>query len=269
VSAPPSSVLTPFLDPVVLLYHRVCADEAWRSSQFLVTATVFREQMRCLAENGYYTPRLSEVLAWVREPTCASRRPILLTFDDGYADTFENALPILQEFGFTATVFPVLATAGSFSWWESDPALRAPLLTRIQMRSMEDAGIEFGSHTLTHPRLTLTRDDELSEELARSREVLASIVSRPLPVLAYPYGDVDERVKRATRDAGYAAAFSVGSGPLDLRADPFEIRRLSVSNATNDLEFCGARKLFGWSKWKVTSAVASVTRRRGGTRATG
>jgi peptidoglycan/xylan/chitin deacetylase (PgdA/CDA1 family) len=257
-----ASALAALVDPVVLMYHRVCADDAWRPSDFLVTASVFREQMRYLAENDYYTPRLSDVLGWGRHPPHTPRRPVVLTFDDGYADTFDNALPILEEFGFTAAVFPVLGSAGSFSWWESDPALRAALLRPADMRAMEAAGLEFGSHTVTHPRLTLTSDSELTDELTRSREVLASIVSRPLPVLAYPYGDLNERVKRAVRDAGYSAALAVSSGPLELHADPFEIRRQCISNSSSEpymkLKLCGALKLYAWSKWKVRAGLASL-----------
>jgi peptidoglycan/xylan/chitin deacetylase (PgdA/CDA1 family) len=248
----------------VLLYHRVCRDGEWRPSEFIVTASVFREQMRYLSERGYYTPRLSTVLGWKGRPPRTPRRPVVITFDDGYVDNLENALPVLEERGFTAAVFPVLDLRRRVNWWDTTRALRAPLLSPADMRALEAAGLELGSHTVTHPRLTRASDAQLADELTRSREVLASIVARPLPVLAYPYGDVDERVKRAVRRAGYLAGLAVSSGPLELQSDPLEIRRECVANSATDaymaLRLSGAQRLYAWSKWKVRSGLHSVKR---------
>jgi peptidoglycan/xylan/chitin deacetylase (PgdA/CDA1 family) len=225
---------------------------------------VFREQMRYLATRGYYTAPLSTVLGWKGHAPQTARRPVVITFDDGYSDNVENALPVLREFGFTAAVFPVLDLGRRVNWWDATRAMRAPLLSPVEMRTLEAAGIELGSHTVTHPRLTGASDVQLAEELARSREVLASIVARPLPVLAYPYGEVNARVKRAARQAGYSAGLAVNSGPLELRADPFEIRRQCVANCSTDaymaLKLSGAQRLYSWSKWKVRAGLDSVKR---------
>jgi peptidoglycan/xylan/chitin deacetylase (PgdA/CDA1 family) len=246
-------------DPPILLYHRICRDGEWQSSDFTVRAGVFREQMRYLARGNYYTPRLSEVLSWNGRAPQTSKTPVVLTFDDGYADNFENAFPILQELGFTAAVFPVLDLGRRVTWWGGKATLRAPLLTPGIMRSMEAAGIEFGSHSLNHPSLTLLNDSDLTEELTRSREVLGSIFERPLPVLAYPYGAVDQRVKRAVQRAGYSAALAVNSGPLGIQADLFEIRRILITNCSNEaymkFKLSGAAKLYRWMKWKVRTRL--------------
>jgi len=252
------------VSPVVLMYHRVCRDEAWRPSAFVVTLTAFRRQMSWLARHGYYTPRVSDVLSDGGRAPCVVGRPVVLTFDDGYADVLENAVPVLRAFGFTAAVFPVLDLERRFNHWDDAPELKGPLLALDQLRDLEKAGLELGSHTVTHARLTRAGDDALAWELARSREVLAAIAARPLPVLAYPYGDVDGRVKEAARAAGYEAALAVNSGPLDWRADAFEIRRQRVGNVSSDaylrLILSGAEKLYAWSKWKVRRGIASMTR---------
>ena len=246
--------------PLVLMYHRVCDDREARPSEFVVTASAFRRHMRYLAEHGYWTPRLSDVL---RAGGRAPRRrgtPVLLTFDDGYADNFANALPALAEHGFTAAFFPVLDLRRRFNHWDDAPELRAPLMSVDELRALEDAGMELGSHTLGHPWLTRASAARLADELERSREVLASVAQRPLAVLAYPYGDVDARVKRAVQATGYEAALAVNSGPLDIRADPFEIRRQRVGNGSLRLILSGAERLYAWSKWKVGSRLAAMGR---------
>jgi peptidoglycan/xylan/chitin deacetylase (PgdA/CDA1 family) len=257
------NALFPTVAPVMLVYHRVCADADDPRSEFVVPRSVFREQMRALSCGPYLTPRLSEVLSGAPNPRSPEHTPVVVTFDDGFADTLEHALPVLKEFGIPAAVFPVLDLNRRYSAWDSAPEMRAPLLEPEDMRAMEDAGVEFGSHTVAHTRLTRALPGALEDELVRSREILAAIVARPLPVLAYPYGDVDERVKDAARRAGYAAGLAVASGPLDLSSDPFEIRRQCVAPSSSDaylrLLFSGALKLYAWSKWKVRTGVESVS----------
>jgi len=252
----------PLANPIVLMYHRVCADREAPASEFVVRASTFRAQLAWLVENGFWTPRLSEVLAsWGRAPRRPGR-PVLLTFDDGYADNLAHAVPALRELGLAAAMFPVLDLGLRANAWDEAPALRgAPLLGPRELRAVEEAGVELGSHGLRHRRLTGCGDAELRAELVRSREVLAGIAARPLAVLAYPYGDVDARVKRAAREAGYEAALAVNSGPMELREDRWEIRRQRVIDRAGDayltVLLSGTEKLYQWSKWRVRTALAS------------
>ncbi len=252
------------VSPVVLMYHRISRGDASPPSEFVVTAATFRRQLSWLARHGYYTPRFSDVLRDGGRAPCVVGRPVVITFDDGYADVLENAVPALRAFGFTAAVFPVLDLERRFNHWDEAPELSGPLLAADDLAGLERAGFELGSHTMTHASLTRIPHADLAWELGRSREVLAELAARPLPALAYPYGDVDGRVKRAAREAGYEAALAVNSGPLDWRADAFEIRRQRVGNAASDaymrLILSGAEKLYAWSKWKVRRGLASVTR---------
>jgi peptidoglycan/xylan/chitin deacetylase (PgdA/CDA1 family) len=255
------------------MYHRVCADAEWRPSEFVVTASTFRAQMTYLVEHGYWTPRLSDVLRAGGLAPRGRRAPVLLTFDDGYRDNLEHAVPVLRELGLTAAIFPVLDLGRRRNFWDDAPALQAPLLDERELRAVEEAGWEVGSHTLGHPWLTRASPSRLADELAGSRRVLASIVARPLPVLAYPYGDVDARVKEAVRAAGYSAALAVNSGPLEIAADPLEIRRQRVGNGAGEaylrLVLSGTEKLYAWSKWKVRARLASVRRPAAERRAAG
>jgi peptidoglycan/xylan/chitin deacetylase (PgdA/CDA1 family) len=251
--------------PVIILYHRICADEDWRPSEFVVPASVFRAQMEYLARGPHQVCRLSDVLAG-RGPRPPAT-PVVITFDDGYVDFRTHAAPILRALGLPAAVFPVLGPAHSGASWGAAPALCAPLLGAADLRPLEGDGFEFGSHTLTHPRLPACDDARLDRELAGSREVLAAAVARPLDAIAYPYGAVDERVKRAARRAGYTAGFAVATGPLALRADPLEIRRQSMTSSGSAaylrVKLSGAEKLLSWAKWRLSAGLRAVGERQG------
>lgn len=250
--------------PVVLLYHRVCADEDWRPSEFVVAASVFRAQMEFLARGPHQACRLSDVLAG--RTGAGATTPVVITFDDGFADFRTHAAPILRALGLPAAVFPVLGAEHGMASWGASPALRAPLLTPADLRALEGDGFEFGSHTLTHPRLTACGDRELERELLGSRDALGAAVARPLPAIAYPFGAVDARVKGAARRAGYTAGLAVATGPLALDADPLEIRRQCVVNSANEgylrVVLSGAVRLLAWSKWKLSAGLRSLAEHR-------
>src|SRR5512138_1005687 len=161
------------MSPVVLMYHRISRGDAAPGSEFVVSASSFRRQMSWLARHGCYTPRLSDVLRDGGRAPAVCGRPVVVTFDDGYADVLAEAAPILASFGFTAAIFPVLDLARRFNHWDDAPELKAPLLGVDDLRALERGGFELGSHTMTHPALPATDDASLAWELARSREVLA------------------------------------------------------------------------------------------------
>lgn len=217
------------------MYHRVCPDKEWHPSSFIVSESVFRSQMQYLAQHRYCTPNFSDVVGGSLERNCVGRNPVILTLDDGYLDNYEYAFPIIREFGFTALIFLVTDFRRRTNWWDSVPDLQAPLMHPEHVKIMKAAGIEMGSHTVSHRSLVALSDHDLREQLVDSKKVLEEIVGHPVPFLAYPYGDTNERVKRAAREAGYSCAFAGSSGPLYVHSDLFEIRRVIVENNSDDL----------------------------------
>lgn len=191
--------------PLVLMYHSV---SPYDEDPFEVTMTPqrFEQQMRWLRSRGLRGVSMGELLSAAANGR--ARRMVGLTFDDGYQDFVTNALPILQRFGFSATMFVLAGRLGGENAW-SRPGPCKPLLTAHQVREIASDGIEIGSHGLVHVSLLRADDGQLQEETVRSRAVLEELLGQPVRGFAYPYGHSDARVVAATRNAGYDYACAV------------------------------------------------------------
>jgi peptidoglycan/xylan/chitin deacetylase (PgdA/CDA1 family) len=215
-------VRIPRLPLLVLCYHSVSA--GWEHA-LSVTPAAFREQVTSLARAGV-PPVGAEALA------AGARKGIHVTFDDAYRDVLD-VLPLLEELGLPTTVFvstgfadegKPLAVPELARDAEAHPDLLATM-TWDQLREAADRGVEIGSHTVSHPHLTLLSDEELERELVEAKGRIEDEVGRPARLLAYTYGEHDARVQDAVRRAGYAAAFAQWPGSsLD---KPFALPRVS------------------------------------------
>jgi peptidoglycan/xylan/chitin deacetylase (PgdA/CDA1 family) len=193
-------------DVLVLCYHAV--SERW-SSELAVQPERLRDQLRSLVRRGYRGVTFTEA---VQSP--GTEKTLAVTFDDAYRSVLELGLPVLEELGLPGSVYAPTAFIGRdepMSWpgieeWSRGPD-RGELvpLSWEQLRGLSAAGWEVGSHSRSHPRLTRLEDDELERELRESREDCERELGRPCTSIAYPFGDVDERVVQATEHAGYRA----------------------------------------------------------------
>jgi len=131
-----------------------------------------------------------------------------VTFDDGYEDFLDAAVPTLEKLGFSATVFVLAGMLGSENTWEqgSGPRPRLRLLGADGVREVSKRGMEIGSHSVTHPRLSGLDSQTLIREVEDSRQILGEIVNAPIEGFSYPYGAVDGPAVRAARKAGYVYA---------------------------------------------------------------
>jgi len=190
----------------VLLYHRI-VEKATPGDPLAVSLEIFERQMRALHTWGIHAASLGSLEAGRGRPT----RAVGLTFDDGYREFLYHALPILKRHGFTATVFVVTDRVGRRADWAG--ADGPALLGWEEIRELAASGIEFGSHSRTHPRLDALSDERLHEEIDGSKRDLEDALATPVRWMSYPYGASNEAVRRAARGAGYDAAFGVLSGP--------------------------------------------------------
>jgi peptidoglycan/xylan/chitin deacetylase (PgdA/CDA1 family) len=203
--------------PVVLVYHGVAAarddDDPKR---LLVSPEHLEAHVRLLKRRGYRFAAAGE-LAGNGKP---SGRTAALTFDDGWRNWLTAGLPVLERLGVGGTFF---VCPGLFGATHPDVAgEEGVLLDEAAARDLHEAGMELGSHSLTHPDLCKLSDAELAVELRDSKEAVEAITGRPCRLFAYPYGLYDERVVEAVGAAGYELAFAWLPGPWK----PLEAPRL-------------------------------------------
>ena len=233
----------------VLLYHHVGPPRPGTMPGITTSPARFERQMRWLARRGYTGICPADWVRWLREGKGLPRKPVLLTFDDGYADLAEHALPILRRHGFGAVVFIVTGQVGGTNAWdEARGSATLRLMTAEQIRDWADQGIEFGAHGRKHADLTTLSARDLAEEVTGSVSDLAAILGSRVVSFAYPYGFYNQAVRDCVRQAVDLAfiADEQKQGTNDLLTDPYLLRRTMVQTGDFlvDLEF---RALWGTS----------------------
>ena len=211
----------------ILMYHEISPEARQPFARFTVHPDAFAWQMAWLARRGFTTLDLDSLLDARAGRAPLPRRPVVVTFDDGFADSGRYAPPILERHGFTATFYLVAGSMGQTSeWLEREVGFRLPLMSWDDVLRLRERGHRFGSHTVTHPRLARVASEACREELVTSREVLERGLGEPVRHLAYPFGSHDDGVVAMAREAGYRSActtleaLSAGEGPLELRRVP-------------------------------------------------
>jgi len=192
------------------MYHSV---EPYEVDPYQITVRPqrFDRQLQWLRRRGLRGVSMTELLR--ARVQGVGKRLVGLTFDDGYGDFVTEVLPLLNRYGFTATVFVVAGALGGHNTWD-EPGPRKALMTGADVRRVADAGMEIGSHSLTHVELPRIPDPELVDQVRMSRLILSDIVSCAVAGFCYPYGSVGDREIEAVRMAGYEYACAVHASPL-------------------------------------------------------
>jgi peptidoglycan/xylan/chitin deacetylase (PgdA/CDA1 family) len=186
--------------------------------------------------------------------SCSSTaRYVSVTFDDGYQNIVDNALPALAQRGIPATLFIAAGALGKTPSWEdysgfSDPDMDEPLVTAEQLRKLSSDLVQIGSHTLTHPKLTQLSEEQSREELAGSREMLEQITGSKVKLFSFPYGSVNVDSIAWCRDVGYEHVFITHPRPEFSRSSGFIVGRIKADPHDWPLEF--HLKLHGAYRWR-------------------
>jgi peptidoglycan/xylan/chitin deacetylase (PgdA/CDA1 family) len=214
----------------ILMYHKV--DELpsdVRTPGNFVGPALFAQQLDALDAWGYRTIDFADWLAYRDGGRTLPKRPLILTFDDGYTCFDEHAWPALRARDMGAWVFLVASLIGGTNSWDRGER-SFPLLGPERIAALQRDGVRFGSHGDGHVPLARVPREQADADLRRSRETLGDLLGRSVDVVAYPFSNQSRGVRRAARDAGYRCAVR-GKGRMNSsRTDPFGLRRIKMDD---------------------------------------
>jgi len=206
----PGTVLAP-----VLMYHHVKSSGG--GSEYAVSVDQFKRQVEWLKEEGYQTITIADLVEAIQSGKMLPLKPIILTFDDGYLDVYQNAYPILQEAGYTATMYLIENTINDHGY-----------ITDTIITELSEAGWEFGNHSATHAYLPSSKNME--DEVCSSRARLIEEYNLPFDSFAYPYAAKDEGSIQAVIDCGYSSGSGNGSFTIHVEERIFFLSRREIKS---------------------------------------
>jgi peptidoglycan/xylan/chitin deacetylase (PgdA/CDA1 family) len=235
----------------ILMYHRVPEVDRCSKHPYYCTNTAvetFARQIRFLYENGYRTVNVTEAFRRV-QTNVKAQKLVAITFDDGYGDFYRNVFPILNRYGYSATMFLPTAFIADFpKQFKGEDCL-----TWSQVRELRKAGMEFGSHSVNHPQLRDVGPKELQREIHDSKRQIEDKLGAPVVTFSYPYAfpeadpEFVKKLQTLLCESGYRSGVSTIIGRVRQSDNPFFLKRLPV-NSHDDPRFFRA-KLEGGYDW--------------------
>jgi peptidoglycan/xylan/chitin deacetylase (PgdA/CDA1 family)/SAM-dependent methyltransferase len=212
----------------ILMYHRVAPAGLPATARYRVTPEAFEGQLSYLRGAGFRSIALDTWRRAGQRHQPLPGRGVVLTFDVGYADFAEHAAPLLARYEFTAIVFLVADHIGQMNSWDDPLGDPLPLLQWPEILRLRAAGIEFGSHSASHQRLTALPLEAVTREAARSRETLVRGLGQAVPAFAYPYGAEDAAVQHLVGACGYVYGLTCRPGRATLSDSLLGLPRVEV-----------------------------------------
>jgi peptidoglycan/xylan/chitin deacetylase (PgdA/CDA1 family) len=235
----------------IFMYHEVTVPEKIKAlSQkmqysFIMERDQFETQMQLLSDLGFQSCSFHELRRWLAEGSADDLppKPVIITFDDGYAGNFHYALPILQKYRFTATFFIITARI-------SQPVM----MTWTQLSTLSEAGMTVQSHTVTHALLGSLKREQIRRELQDSKHLIEDRLGRPVEFISLPYGSYNHHYNSAAIEAGYKGGCTSKFGYVDRNADPFLLNRIAVKSTTGLADF---RKIAEQDNWLIKKTITA------------
>jgi peptidoglycan/xylan/chitin deacetylase (PgdA/CDA1 family) len=234
----------------ILMYHSIADEDESVAHPYYRTATapaVFAAQMESLHRDGFAVTGLAEAIRRCYEPDTA--KTVVITFDDGFRNFYTNAFPVLDRYGFTATMFlPTAHIGDSILTFKGKDCLCWSEVCELQKH-----GISFGSHTVTHPQLYECDAESIKRQIVGSKQAIEQKLGTPVQSFSYPYAfpEADAGFKKRLRaelhQAGYENGVCTTVGRPGPASDPFFLKRLPV-NSDDDSQLFLA-KLAGSYDW--------------------
>ncbi|UCC65309.1 MAG: polysaccharide deacetylase family protein [Anaerolineae bacterium] len=217
----------------ILTFHDIDEDR----SVISISPGVFRRGIARLHDRGYQTLSLLEAVDYLRRGASFPDRSLVITFDDGYQTVYDEAFPVLQRYGLSATVFLTVGEKGPGRPSDRLPSLEGrSMLTWRQIREMHRWGINFGAHTLTHPDLARLPFDRVEAEVCDSKAIIEDALGAPVACFAYPCGRYDRRSREVVQQY-FACACSDKLGLITAGSDPYALERVDTYYLRSDQLF--------------------------------
>ena len=209
---------------------------------------VFTEHMRYLHDNNYSIVSLHDIKELLGQSSVTAKKYVIITFDDGYRDFYAEAFPILQKYGFTATVF--LPTA-----FINNPKITLKGKQHLnwdEVKELSQKKITFGSHTVTHPQLKFLKKEDIEFELRQSKETIEDTLGIPVESFSYPFAFLEDKnykeyLKKILQKLGYKYGVSTRIGQTSEQDEIYFMKRIPV-NSCDDILFFQA-KIRGGYDW--------------------
>ncbi len=243
----------------VLAYHKILPiNSAMPKDKWCVCSDQFEKQMNYLKENRYVTLTVSKLIEHINKQIPLPSHSVCVTFDDGYRNNYLYAYPILKKYGLTATFYVVtdfINNRTPFAWIspesdaKKDELLRFPL-SWDEICEMQDNGMEFGSHSHTHPEFNHLNMELIENEISESYNMLSSHLKTNVISFVCPFGIFGRSanlLKNKLIEKGYVAACMGGWGTSYIQTDPFDLPRLSIYDSDSLLTF--SLKINGHMDW--------------------
>jgi peptidoglycan/xylan/chitin deacetylase (PgdA/CDA1 family) len=236
----------------ILMYHSISDSNDSNRHPYYRTVTtprVFEQHMKFLRDDGYQTIGLSEAVQRLKGPTEAAEKKVAITFDDGFEDFYSNAFPVLSKYRQSATMFLPTAYIGH----QARKFKTTECLTWKQVRELQEAGMQFGSHTVTHPQLRTLDTRDVEDEVRRSKDEIENELGSPVTSFSYPYAfpEADsaftQRLGTILEETGYENGVSTIIGKAKAAKGRFFMSRLPA-NSSDDIPLFSA-KLNGGYDW--------------------
>lgn len=216
----------------ILMYHKIPDSPLQTKHRIFVTKDNFEKHLRFFKESGFSTLHFAELKKfWDLEKDYSHfpKKPLLLTFDDGYKDNLTNAEPLLKQYQMKATLFLLADHSIVENTWDADTG-ETPhqLMTLPEKKQLDPQVFEIGSHGYHHLHLNQIPVQEAFTEMKKSKEILEVEFKRPITAMAYPFGSINALLPEIARQAGYSFAVNTDNGGLHFADDPRSLFRANI-----------------------------------------
>ena len=213
----------------ILMYHRLIknADEKKIHTIYL-DINEFEKQLKYLKDNSYITITFKDLSKLSKEDR-KKKKYIILTFDDGYKDNYDLLFPLLKKYNMKAVIYMV--SDEKYNRWdvEASGEKKFDLMSKDEMLEMHKSGlVEFGGHTLHHPKLDTLTEEEQKYEIEENKIYLEKTLGEKLYSFAYPYGIFNETSKKIVKELGFNYGIATDSGKFYIEDDLYQVRRIGI-----------------------------------------